>query len=225
MKSRKYSGLVGAVALVTGLAMSVTTGAGATSTLRVTSPHAIGSHVAKKGTLICYRATAVKRIVAVHPKCPAGWSTKRPVTAKTVAFSGTYAGTMALLWSASDVKVTTLNGTGTGATLGLTSVVGTGGSSPSSTCDPINGTGTLSGGGSTLHLALATTSKACASDSAAPTSVSVTGTATVTSGTGKFVGAKGTLKVTGAFSIKSTTAGSSENEGFRTTLTGTITLK
>ncbi len=225
MKSLKYSGMVGALALVTALGMSVTSGAGATTAPHHTSSHSLGAHVAKKKSLVCYRATAVKHVVAVHPKCPAGWSTKRPVTAKTVVFSGTYAGSMALLWSASDVKVTTLTGTGGGANQGLTSVIGTGGSSPSATCDPINGTGTLSGGGNSLHLALATTSKACATDSAAPTSVSVTGTATVTSGTGKFAGAKGTLKVQGSFSIKATAAGSSENDSFTTTLRGTITLK
>ena len=53
----------------------------------------------------------------------------------------------------------------------------------------------------------------------------MTGTATVTSGTGKFAGAKGTLKVSGTFSIKSTAAGSSESDNFSATLSGNLTLK
>jgi len=224
MKTLKHSGTVGAIALVTALGMSVASGAGAVTTTHTNASHTLNAHVAKKA-LLCYKGKAVKRIVAVKPHCPAGWSTKKPVVAKTVAFSGTYSGSMSLLWSSSDVKVTTLTGTGTGNDQGLSAVSGTGSSAPSSTCDPINGTGTLSGGGATLHLTLATTSKACAADSAAPTTVTVTGTATVTGGTGKFAGAKGTLKVSGTFSIKSTSAGSSESDNFSATLSGTLTLK
>jgi hypothetical protein len=223
MKSQKYSVAVGAVALVTTLAMSVASGASVPSTPRAAA-HTVTSHTATH-TLICYKGKLIKRVTAVKPMCPAGWTTKKPVLAKTVAFSGSYTGTMSLLWSASDVKVTTLTGTGKGATLGLTAVSGTGSSSPTSSCDPINGTGTLSGGGSSLHLTLLTTSKACATDSAAPTSATVTGSAKVLGGTGKFRGATGTLKVTGSFSIKSTTAGSSESDGFSATLSGKLITK
>jgi hypothetical protein len=232
MKSFKRSGIVGAVALATTLGMSMTSGAGATvsatsstqSSTYSSTNHTLTAHLGKR-TLVCYRGKLIKRIVAVSPHCPAGWTTKKPVTTSTVKFSGSYSGTMSLLWSASDVKVTALTGTGTGSTLGLAKVSGSGSSAPTSTCDPINGTGILSGGGSTLKLTLATTSKACASDSAAPTTVAVTGTATVVSGTGKFAGAKGSLKVTGSFSIKSTTAGSSESDSFNATLSGTLTTK
>jgi hypothetical protein len=232
MRSLKHTGIVGAIALVTAIGMSVTSGASAAvsnhsstySSTHSSTNHTLTAHVGKR-TLVCYRGKLVKRIIAVKPHCPAGWTTKKPVTASTVKFSGSYSGTMSLLWSASDVKVTAMTGTGTGTTLGLTSVSGTGSSTPTSTCDPINGTGVLSGGGSTLKLTLATTSKACASDSAAPTTVAVTGTATVVSGTGKFAGAKGSLKVTGSFSIKSTAAGSSESDSFNATLSGTLTTK
>lgn len=223
MKSQKYSVAVGAVALVTTLAMSATSGASVTST-PLSSAHTVTAHTATH-TLICYRGKLIKRVTAAKPKCPAGWTTKKPARSKTVAFSGSYTGTMSLLWSASDVKVTTLKGTGKGATLGLTAVSGTGSSSPTSSCDPINGTGTLSGGGSSLRLALLTTSKACATDSAAPTSATVTGSAKVLGGTGKFAGATGTLQVTGSFSIKSTAAGSSESDGFSATLSGKLITK
>ena len=60
---------------------------------------------------------------------------------------------------------------------------------------------------------------------AAPTLVTVTGAATVVKGTGKFLGATGTLAVKGSFSIKATTAGSSETDTFSATLTGKLTLK
>jgi hypothetical protein len=224
MKSLKFTGIAGAVALVTLLGMSSSIGASAATTSGTTPPVALSAKVAKK-TIVCYKGTAVKRVVALRPVCPKGWTTKKPVTAKTEAFSGTYHGTIAMLWSASAVSVTSLSGAGTGATLGLAAVTGTGGASPSASCDPINGVGVLTGGGSTLHLKLTTTSKGCAADSAAPTTVTVSGSAIVTSGTGKFAGATGTLKVLGSFSIKSTTAGSNESDAFSATLSGSLKVK
>jgi hypothetical protein len=226
MKSLRITGITGAVALVTLLGMSGAVGASAATTSA--STHSITLHAkaaAKKKTLVCYKGTAVRHVVAVAPHCPAGWTTKKPAAAKNEAFSGTYRGTIAMLWSSSAVTVTALTGTGTGTDLGLSAVSGTGSSNPSGTCDPISGIGVLTGGGSTLHLKLATSSKGCAADSAAPTSVTVTGSATVVSGTGKFAGATGTLKVTGSFSIKSTTAGSSETDAFTATLTGSLKVK
>ncbi len=224
MKSLKITGITGAVALVTLLGMSGAMGASAATT--ATSTHHITLHAdTAKRTLVCYKGAAVRHVVAVKPHCPAGWTTKKPATVKTEAFSGTYKGTIAMLWSSSAVTVTALTGTGTGSDLGLSAVSGTGSSSPTGTCDPISGVGVLTGAGSTLHLKLATTSKGCAADSAAPTTVTVTGTATVVSGTGKFAGATGTLKVSGSFQIKSTTAGSSETDAFSATLTGSLKVK
>ncbi len=226
MKSLKFTGITGALALVTLLGMSSSIGASAATTSGSTHNLALNSHVAaKKRTIVCYKGNAVKRVVAIKPLCPRGWTTKKPATAKTEAFSGTYRGTIAMLWSASAVTVTSLSGSGTGADLGLSAVSGTGGSNPSGQCDPINGVGILKGASGTLHLKMATTSKGCGADSAAPTSVSVTGSAIVTSGTGKFAGATGTLKVLGSFSIKSTTAGSSESDAFSATLTGSLKVK
>jgi hypothetical protein len=226
MKSLKFTGIAGAVALVTLLGMSSSIGASAATTSGSSHSAALSAKVAaKKKTIVCYKGKAVKHVVAVKPVCPKGWTTKKPATVKTEAFSGTYRGTIAMLWSASAVSVTSLSGTGTGADLGFAAVTGTGGANPSGSCDPINGVGVLTGGGSTLHLKLATTSKGCAADSAAPTSVTVTGSAIVTSGTGKFAGATGTLKVLGSFSIKSTTAGSNESDAFSATLTGSLKVK
>jgi|GEM_PF-3404254 len=230
MKTLKKSGVLGAVAFATTLGMSGATGAyAATANPSNHTNHTVtlSAHVAKK-TITCYKGKLVKKVTAINPKCPVGYTTKKPAPPKVTAqtFSGTYNGSMSLLWSSSDVKVTSISGTGTGTNLGLTTLKsGTGSSSPTSTCDPISGTGTLSGPTGTLVLTLATTSQGCAVGSAAPTLVTVTGSAKVVSGTGKFLGATGTLAVKGSFSIKSTTAGSNESDTFTATLSGKLTLK
>lgn len=143
-----------------------------------------------------------------------------------VAFKGSYTGTIGLLWSSTGVTVTGLHGSGTSSLAGKTSVSGIGSGTAASTCDPFAGTGTIAGGGSTLKLKIVSSSKqqACAAGSAAPTLVSVTGSATVTGGTGKFRGAKGTLALKGTFSIQSTSAGSSESDSFTASLTGSLTV-
>ena len=223
MKALTKTGTVGVLALTTVLGMSVTSIAGATSTHHADASR-ISAHAAKK-TITCYKGKATKKVTAAAPKCPAGWSTKKPATTVSDPFNAKYSGTISLLWSASDVKATALTGTGTGTDLGLTSASGTGSSVASSTTDPINGTGTLSGGGSSLTVKLSTSSTATAVGSAAPTTVTVSGSAIIVSGTGKFAGATGTLKVTGSFNIKSTTAGSSESDSFNATLTGSVVVK
>ncbi len=224
MKSLKNSGIVGALALATVLGMSGVSGAGAATSVTSAPHQTLTAHVGKT-TLLCYRGKVVRHIRAVHPRCPAGWTTKKPAVVHHVAFSATYKGMMSMLWSSNDVKVTSLSGHGTGTTLGLATMSGTGLAAPSSQCDPINGVGTLSGGGSTLKLTIKSTT-ACGAGSAAPTTVSISnGTALVTGGTGKFAGATGALKVTGSFAIQATTAGSNESDAFTATLRGTLTTK
>ncbi len=145
---------------------------------------------------------------------------------KKVAFKGSYSGTIAMLWSSSSVSVTSLSGTGPSTLLGSSTLTGTGTSSPSSTCDPFSGAGMIKAAGGVIHFKIISSSaqQACAAGTAAPTSVSVKGVATVISGTGKYAGAKGSLKIAGSFSIKSTTAGSSESDSFTSTMTGTLTV-
>jgi hypothetical protein len=215
------------VAIAAVLGMSATGIAGAVSTSHSSANISLSAHKAKKTTITCYKAKATKKVTAVKPKCPAGWSTKKPVVAKskTDAFNASYNGDISLLWSSSDVRATALTGTGSGADFGLTSVTGTGSSVASSTTDPINGTGVLKGAGGTLNVKLATGSTATAVGSAAPTTVTVAGTATILSGTGTFAGATGTLKVSGSFNVQSTTAGSSEHDSFSATLKGNVTVK
>ena len=188
-------------------------------------------------SITCYKGTAKGIVKAVSPKCPIGWKITKPVTPKPVAtksaipatgataFNSTYKGTIAMLWSDSNVTATKVTATGTGSNLGLTELSGSGSSSPASQCDLIAGAGTLSGPSGTLKMTLDTSAKGCAAESAAPTSVAITGNAVVNSGTGKYVGASGTLKINGTFTIKSTTAGSSENSTFTLNLSGNLILK
>ena len=144
-----------------------------------------------------------------------------------VNFKGTYTGTIAMLWDANTVSATAVKGTGTGTLLGKSSVVGKGTASTSSTCDPLWGSGSITGGGSKLLLKVVSSSatKACAAGESAPTTVTVTGVAKVIGGAGKYKGASGTLKISGSFQIQSNTAGSHETDSFKATLSGVITIR
>jgi hypothetical protein len=191
-------------------------------------------------TITCYKGTAVKKVTTA--KCPTGYSTTAPkaaaatgaaagattagaATSKSVAINATYKGTMKMVWSDSDVKVSGVTATGTGTTGGLTALSGTGGSAPSSQCDNISGSGTLGSGADTVAVKFDTSTQGCADSDAAPANIKLTGKATVTGGTGKYAGASGTLTATGTFAVKSTSAGFSETQALSLTLVGTITTK
>jgi hypothetical protein len=180
-------------------------------------------------TITCYKGTLTKKVTAVFPKCAAGWSTTKPKTASSatsgVAFSGTYKGKMTMVWSDSGVKITNLTATGTGSTLGMNDMTGTGAAAPQNQCDAFIGTGIFGGGGNTITVKVDPSAKACADGDAAPTGVTVVGNAVITGGTGKYSGASGTLKASGTFNIKSTDAGSSESAAFTLTITGNIVPK
>jgi hypothetical protein len=152
-------------------------------------------------------------------------TTKKVIKITHVAFKGTYTGTIGLLWSSTGVKATSVAGHGTG-TDGANTMNGSGGGAAPNTCDPFAGAGALVGAsGLKLSVVSSTKTQACAVNSAAPSPVTVIGVAKIMSGTGKFKGATGTLSFKGAFSIQSTTAGTSENDSFNATLSGTLTIK
>ena len=196
--------------------------------LAVTGANASIAEAASK-TITCYKGTSVKKVTAAKPKCATGWSTKKPVAVATskgtsIAFSGTYKGQITMVWSSSSVKAT-IKGTGTGDVFGLTELTGVGTAAPQSQCDVLNGTGTLGSGANTIALSVVSTAKGCAEEAAAPTDVNVTGNATVAGGTGKFAGATGTLKLTGYFSVKATTAGTTDNSTFTVKIEGNVITK
>jgi len=189
------------------------------------------SYAATK-TITCYKGTTVKKVTTA--KCPTGFTTTKPkpaastpakAAAASVAINATYKGTMKMVWSDSDVKVSPVTATGSGTTGGLTSLTGTGSSAPSSQCDSVNGSGTLGSGADTVQVSFDTTTQGCADSDAAPANVKLTGNAIVKGGTGKYAGATGTLKATGSFAVKSTSAGFSETQALVLTLVGTITTK
>jgi len=168
--------------------------------------------------ITCYKGTAKK--IVTTAKCPVGWSLKRPA----VTFAGTYKGTLSTVWSASGVEATEVIGSSTDAK-GLTKMSATGGSAPQAQCAVINGNAKLKGTDGSITFKLDSSAKGCATDSAAPTTVLVTGTATITAGTGKYLGATGVLTIKGQFDVTSTAAGTKETQAFTATFTGKIKLK
>ena len=196
----------------------------------------VGASAANAATksITCYKGTGSKVVKAATPKCPAGWTTKKPApvksapaptSAKSLTINATYTGKISMLWSDSDVQATSVTATGTGTTLGLTQLVGTGSSSPSSQCDTISGAGSISDGINTLKATFDPSSQGCGKASAAPTTVAINGTATITGGTGKYAGATGTLKFTGSFPVNSTAAGTNETGALTFTISGTFNTK
>jgi hypothetical protein len=182
-------------------------------------------------TITCYKGTIVKKVTAAKPKCPTGYSTTKPkVTAKpttpaaaaTVAFSGTYKGTLAIIWGDTYLQVTSVTGKGTGNVLGLTDMSGTAAAAPAGLCDSFDAKGSIGGGGNTLSVSFDTSAKGCAEDESAPTTIKVTGNAQITGGTGKYAGATGTLKVSGVFSVK---GGAKETAAFTMDVSGSIKTK
>lgn len=177
--------------------------------------------------ITCYKGTTVKVYKAA--KCPKGWSPKKPVTpagSKVVSLNATYKGNLSMVWSASDVKVTELSGTSSDAqAFGLTKLTATGSSSPQAQCAAIMGEGVLSAGSDTVKFKVDSSTKGCASEEAAPSPVSVTGSATITGGTGKYAGATGTLTIKGNFFVKATAAGTKDSQAFTATFAGSIKLK
>ena len=182
---------------------------------------------AAKKTITCYKGTAVAQVTAVTPKCAAGWSTTKPIAAKgtSIAFSGSYKGKMSLLWGDGSVSASNISATGAGNVLGLTEMSGSAAAAPSNQCDFFQGSGSISGGGSSLKLAFDTNAQGCAAGDSAPTTVTVSGDAIIKGGTGKYANATGTLKVKGSFAITKSSAGSTESPAFTLDLSGTVITK
>jgi len=155
-----------------------------------------------------------------------------PVTTTTasssVAFSGKYTGTLSLIIvnnnsTSASPTVTSISGTGTGTDLGTGTLSGSGQVPTTSTNAgfTFTGSGTLAGSNGSLDLSVVSSS-ANAPDGAG--TVTLSGTAEVTGGTGVFATASGTLKFTGSFVISGVDSGS-QTPAFTSTLSGTVSLK
>ena len=180
-------------------------------------------------TITCYKGTTVKKVTAASPKCPTGYSitkpkttTLAPATGGTVAFSGNYKGNLNIVWGDTYLQITSVTAKGTGNVLGLTDMSGTGAAAPAGLCDGFDAKGSIGGSGNSINVTFDTSSKGCAEDESAPTTIKITGSATITSGTGKYAGATGNLKVTGVFSVK---GGAKETTAFSIDVSGNIKTK
>lgn len=208
------------------------------SALTLIAGNATVANAAVKKTITCYKGTTVKKVTATNPKCPAGYSTKKPVVKSTakptastkagsVAFQGTYKGKISIVFGDNNlIQVTKVDGTGTGNVSGLTEMSGTASAAPANLCDNFSGKGVISGGGNTLSLAFDSSSQGCADSDSAPATVTIKGSAKITGGTGKYAGATGTLTVKGTFDINSKgIVGSTEATTFSMELSGNIATK
>ena len=195
----------------------------------------VANAVVKK-TITCYKGTVVKKVTAVAPKCPTGYTTTKPAAkpaattgtkAGSVAFAGTYKGKISILFGDGNlIQVTKVDGTGTGNVSGLTGMSGSASSAPSNLCDNFDGKGVITGGGNSLNLTFDSSSQGCADSDSAPATITIKGSAKITGGTGKYAGASGTLTVKGTFDINSKgIVNSSESTSFTLDLAGNIITK
>jgi hypothetical protein len=189
-----------------------------------------GSASAATKSITCYKGTASKIVKAAAPKCPAGWTTKKPAAssaAASVAINATYKGKMSALWSESSIDAS-VTGTSSANNGGLSDLAGSGSyaSQEGDKCITLAGEATLKGGSDSLKLEFVTPkSTACGKDADGPTSVEINGLAKITGGTGKYAGASGTLKVDGSFASKHPANGVTEKVDLTLTLSGNIATK
>ena len=196
-----------------------------------------GSASAATKSITCYKGTQSKVVKGTSPKCPTGWTTKKPVattkattkpaTAAPVAINATYKGKMSALWSESSIDAS-VTGTSSANNGGLSDLTGAGSyaSQEGEKCITLAGEATLKGGSDSLKLEFITPkSTACGKDADGPTSVEINGIAKITGGTGKYAGATGTLKVDGSFASKHPANGVTEKVDLTLTLSGNIVTK
>ena len=142
-----------------------------------------GSASAATKSITCYKGTQSKVVKAASPKCPAGWSTKKPAATPTkaglaaapVAINATYKGKMSALWSESSIDAS-VTGTSSANNGGLSDLAGSGSyaSQEGDKCITLAGEATLKGGSDSLKLEFVTPkSTACGKDADGPTSVEI----------------------------------------------------
>ena len=132
----------------------------------------------------------------------------------STAFVAKYSGTVTEKVNGQQVTAVP-KGTGTGTPIGkstLTGVVRATTANPP--CSPLNGPGTLAGARGKLQVNLLPTSRGCAASEEDQDSISFSGSAKILKGTGKFRGAKGTLRFSGHYDRAGGT--------FNVKLTGTV---
>lgn len=206
----KAVGLIGGTVLVISLAGYGTSMA---APARTAAAHPTATHSSAVAVANALRAPAAG---VLAPMKAAG--------KKTVSFVGHYHGTADLLISNGAVTISSVSGTGSGTLLGSSTVKGKGSASASAQCDPFTGTGTLASPSGKINMSVTQSkSSGCSSGESGPVTVSFSGVAVATGGTGATSGASGTIKFKGTLKLLGTSG--SENGPYTVTLTGKLTVK
>jgi hypothetical protein len=135
-------------------------------------------------------------LVAAVAAVAAGSAAAAPAT--SITFAGTYAG-QASTQVAGNVATISAKGAGKGTLIGAGTITGAGtGDSSQQPCIPFGGTGLIQGATGTIAFKLVPGSSGCGDEGGH--TFSITAHLTVLKATGKLAKAKGTLKLTGAYS-------------------------
>jgi hypothetical protein len=190
---------VGALALMATVGVVAPSGAATTSTLKSSSHSSLSSNVVK---------------------------------IKKVAFKGSYSGSLTFLLTSvastsTSASVTSVTGKGTSTDLGSTSFSGIGNvpATAASAGFHFTGAGKLAGPGGTLNLKILSQNSSGAAPENAAGIVTLSGTATVVSGTGKLKGATGSLKFSGSFAVSNDGVSGSQSPAFTSKLSGTLDIR
>jgi hypothetical protein len=177
------------------------------------------------GTAVSSAATAQAPSAKTH-------SALANVAVKKVAFKGSYSGSLTFLLTSvastsTSADVTSVTGKGTSTDLGSTTFSGTGNvpATAASAGFHFTGSGKLAGAGGTLNLRIRSKNSSGAAPENAAGDVTLTGTATVISGTGKLKGATGSLKFSGAFAVTNDGVSGSQSPAFTSKLSGTLEIR
>jgi hypothetical protein len=169
-------------------------------------------------------ALAVLAAVAIAGVFAIPTPTSAAAATKVVSFKATYSGTASLLIDNSTIKILSVKGKGSAALVGAGTISGTGNATGASgLCVPFTGKGTIRGSTGTIKFSVNTTkSQGCSSGQSGPVTVTVTGVAKITSGSGRAKGAQGHLKFKGTLKLNDTTG--SQSGAFSGTLSGKLTV-
>lgn len=143
---------------------------------------------------------------------------------KTVKFVGHYKGAAALLINNGAVAISSVTGEGSGTLLGASKITGKGSASATAQCDPFTGRGKLSSPAGAIDMSVTKSkSTGCSSGESGPVTVTFTGVAVATGGTGATSGAKGVLKFSGKLDLLGTSG--SQNGSYTVALRGDLTIR
>ena len=123
--------------------------------------------------------------------------------AHSAAFSASYSGSVTEKVSGQTITAVA-KGKGKGTLIGKGTISGTvTASTANPPCSPFSGPGVIGGTGGKLKVNVLPTSRGCAAGEDDKDNISLSGSAKVTGGTGKYRAAKGTLRFTGHYDRKS----------------------